>query len=75
MTRTEKIIYLVSGAILSILLSMFAVCFYLWEWDVSKMDSGGRLAIIFLSFLGTVLTVVIINVEMERLKDEKKEKK
>lgn len=60
MNRQKKIIYLVIGSILSVLLSIFIVCFVKWEWNISNMGEGGRLVMVIISVFGIVLTGIIV---------------
>ena len=66
----KKVVYIVIGSILSIFLSVFMVCFINWEWDVSKMDWGGRFVIVVNSMLSIVLTCMIVaNIDSWKKKD------
>ena len=58
----KNVIYAIIGIILSILLSIFVVCFVNWKWNFEQMNFDERLFIVLLSICGIGLTFVIISI-------------
>ena len=58
----KNAIYAIIGIILSILLSIFVVCFVNWKWNFEQMNFDERLFIVLLSICGIGLTFVIISI-------------
>lgn len=58
----KNVIYAIIGIILSILLSIFVVCFVNWKWNFEQMNFDERLFIVLLSICGIGLTFVLISI-------------
>lgn len=58
----KNAIYAIIGIILSILLSIFVVCFVNWKWNFEQMNFDERLFIVLLSICGIGLTFVLISI-------------
>lgn len=58
----KNIIYAIIGIVLSILLSLFVVCFVNWKWNFEQMNFDERLFIVLLSICGIGLTFVLISI-------------
>ena len=58
----KNIIYAIIGIVLSILLSIFVVCFVNWKWNFEQMNFDERLFIVLLSICGIGLTFVLISI-------------
>lgn len=58
----KNVIYSIIGIILSVLLSIFLVCFVNWKWNFEQMSSGERLFIVFSSIICIGITFVLIGI-------------
>lgn len=58
----KNIIYAIIGIVLSILLSIFVVCFVNWKWNFEQMNFDERLFIVLLSICGIGLTFILISI-------------
>lgn len=58
----KNIIYAIIGIVLSILLSIFVVCFVNWKYNFEQMNFDERLFIVLLSICGIGLTFVLISI-------------
>ncbi len=58
----KNVIYFIIGIILSVLLSIFLVCFVNWKWNFEQMSFDERLFIVLLSICGIGLTFVLISI-------------
>lgn len=66
----KNIIYAIIGIVLSILLSIFVVCFVNWKWNFEQMNFDERLFIVLLSICGIGLTFVLISINEDIKRNE-----
>lgn len=66
----KSVIFFIIGIILSVLLSIFLVCFVNWEWNFEQMSFDERLFIVLLSICGIGLTFVLISIYEDVKRDK-----